>query len=205
MCAARSNSFTASPITVATGVPRSGTSLLMQMLEAAGVPILADTVRAPDVFNPRGYYELEAVKSTARDPAWTGKAAGHAVKVIHALLRHLPAESSYRVILIERDLAEVVASQTRMLGETDARISQTRLAQIFAAQLEEVRVLLDERDCFEWIEVNHRDLLERPLSVAKEIADFLGIAQFAPAMAAVVDPELHREHTDELDRAGSGA
>lgn len=184
---------TRSRITVASGIPRSGTSLVMQMLEAAGLPILCDDARSPDSFNPHGYYELEAVKATARDTSWIEGAPGHAVKVISTLLPALPREYPYRVILIERDLAEVVASQARMLGSRESRIGEQRLIEIFAAQREETRALLDREDHFEWIAVQHADLLRHPACVAKALAAFLELPQAAEEMAAVVAPGLYRE------------
>ena len=184
------------PITIACGIPRSGTSLVMQMLEAAGLPILRDDARKPDAFNPHGYYELEAVKATARDPAWVEQAPGHAVKVIHSLLPHLPRDRRYRIVLVERDPVEVVRSQSRMLGNGKETISQVRLAEIFVAQLRETRSLLDSSDAFEWMTIRHRALLERPETVAREIAAFLARPERAEAMAAVVDPALHRERSE---------
>jgi hypothetical protein len=198
-------------ITVVSGLPRSGTSLMMQMLEAAGMPILRDDARKPDPSNPSGYYELAAVKSTARDPSWVARAPGHAVKVIHALLPLLPRDRSYRVILMLRNLREVIASQAQMLearGQPPGDLPEARLAEIFAAQLEETRQTLDCDACFEWMEVQYADLITDARSVALEVSRFLGLSpsHAAPsaesahaatstaveAMSAVVDASLYR-------------
>ena len=101
--------------TVVSGLPRSGTSLMMQMLAAGGIPLLTDGVRTPDLDNPRGYFEFEPVKQTRQDPSWIPTAVGKAVKMVTVLLRDLPPEFDYRVILICRDLDETVASQKAML------------------------------------------------------------------------------------------
>ena len=98
------------PISVVTGLPRSGTSLVMQMLAAGGLPVLTDDARGPDPDNPRGYFEHTGALALARHPAWLAAARGRAVKLVHALLPHVPAELPCRVVLLERNLAEVLAS-----------------------------------------------------------------------------------------------
>jgi hypothetical protein len=186
-------------IIVVSGTPRSGTSLMMQMLEAAGVPILCDRRRPPDASNLRGYYELEAVKATRRDSGWVSRAPGRAVKVIHALLGDLPADRRYRVIWMERDPAEVVASQNRMLarlGEQGASAggpSEDRLIEIQRDQAAHARALLSAAPHFEWIAVGHRSLVLDPQPVAVRIARFLGIEDRASDLASAVAPELYRE------------
>ena len=102
-------------VTVVSGAPRSGTSMMMRMLAVGGIAPLTDGVRVPDTDNPHGYYEYEPVKRTKADDSWLGQAAGRAVKMVHLLLRDLPADRSYRVILMRRDLTEMVTSQRRML------------------------------------------------------------------------------------------
>src|SRR5262245_41311102 len=102
-------------VTVVSGLPRSGTSLMMQMLAAGGMAVLTDELRGPDPDNPRGYYEFEPVKRTRHDPSWLVGAPGKAVKLVHLLLYDLPAEYSYRVIFMKRRLSEVLASQRAML------------------------------------------------------------------------------------------
>ncbi len=171
---------------------------MMQMLEAAGVPILCDDERTPDDSNPRGYYELAAVKATARDASWVARAPGHAVKVIHALLHHLPLDRSYRVILMKRDLREVIASQARMLattGQPQGELPEERLADIFAAQLDQARQTLDSNSCFEWLEVHHGDLIANGRDTAHEISRFLNLCNSIDAMSAVIDQALHRTHS----------
>src|SRR5262249_30630691 len=102
-------------IIIVSGLPRSGTSLMMQMLDGGGVPVLTDNIRAADTDNPRGYYEFEPVKATKRDATWLPAARGKAVKMVSQLLYHLPPGETYRVLFLERDLEEVLASQEKML------------------------------------------------------------------------------------------
>jgi len=102
-------------ITVVSGLPRSGTSMMMQMLGAGGLAVLTDGKRGADADNPRGYYEYEAVKSLGQDASWLASAGGKAVKIVSALLIHLPDGFDYRVIFMRRPIAEVLASQRAML------------------------------------------------------------------------------------------
>ncbi len=182
-------------IVVVSGLPRSGTSLVMSMLEAGGIPVLVDDHRPADASNPRGYYELEAVKATARDDAWVDRAPGRAVKVIHALLPKLPPRHRYDVLMIERDLGEVAASQRAMLerteGERDVE-GDARLIDAMRRQLDDARHWLAAQPNVRWQPIPHRRLLRDPRVAATEIARFVDRALDVEAMAARVDPELHR-------------
>src|SRR3569833_79554 len=102
-------------ITVVSGLPRSGTSMMMQMLAAGGMPMLTDGVRGPDPDNPRGYFAFGPVKRTPQDARWLAGAPGKAVKVVHSLLPALPGGYEYRVLFMLRDMHEVLASQDTML------------------------------------------------------------------------------------------
>lgn len=126
-------------ITVVTGLPRSGTSLAMQLLEAAGIPPFTDGRRVADASNPQGYYEAEIVQTLPRDSSWLEQADGHAIKVIHLLLPHLPVERIQRVLVMERDLSAVLRSQEVMLerlGRRGAQLSNDRLQAVYGAQLQ---------------------------------------------------------------------
>ena len=183
-------------VTVVSGVPRSGTSMLMQMLRAGGFPVLTDGFREPDPHNPRGYLEFEPARRLRRDTSWVGDAAGRAVKVVHALVRCLPAGQDYRVILIRRDLAEVVASQQAMLADRSALgggLSPERLAEIFEAQLRELEEWLGEQPRFRLLRLDHAQVLAEPERVAGEISRFIGGGLDLEAMAAAVAPALHRQ------------
>lgn len=201
------------PIIVVSGLPRAGTSLLMQLLEAGGVPLLVDGVRAPDEHNPRGYYELAAVKRLPEDASFVAGAAGRAVKVVAPLLPRLPVGPAYRVILVERALEEVLASQRRMLegkredeGEpVPTEPPDAALERAFEHALEHVWQWISETPGVEALVVAHRRLIGSPRSVAAEILEFLegggsgeDAAPRLARMAAVVDPALHR------CRAGAG-
>lgn len=182
--------------TIVSGLPRSGTSLMMQMLQAGGLELLTDALRTPDEHNPRGYFELEAVKHGRNDLSWLAHAKGKAVKVIHLLLMNLPTNQSYRVIFMIRDLQEVIQSQRAMLkqqGQAGAALADSALAGIFEKQLATVRHWLAEQPNFSVLYVNHRDVMEHPSLAAGHINAFLGGDLSADDMAAVVTPSLHRQ------------
>jgi hypothetical protein len=183
-------------VTVVSGLPRSGTSVMMQMLVAGGLAPLSDGARTADEDNPRGYLELEAVKRTRQDPSWLAAAAGKVVKVIHLLLRDLPADRQYRVIFLRRSVAEVVASQRAMLarsGRQGANLPDDKLAAVFEAQVRETEGWLARQPNFRLLAVEHRDLIQRPAEMARAVNEFLGGGLDEAAMAAVVDPALYRQ------------
>ena len=183
-------------ITIVSGLPRSGTSLMMQMLSAGGYPVLTDQVRAADESNPRGYFELEAVKKLRVDHAWLEQARGGAVKIIHALVRELPTDGryEYRVLLMKRPIEEVLASQRAMLARSGkASADDTTLSRVFQAQLAELERWLAAQSHFSWLPVEHQRVLKEPLAVAGEINGFLGGTLDTAAMAAAVDPLLYRQ------------
>ncbi len=184
------------PIVIVSGLPRSGTSLMMQMLAAGGVPIMTDALRVADASNPRGYFELEAVKKLRADKDWLDGACGHAIKIIHLLLRELPTDGgfTYRVLFMERTLPEVLASQRKMLERAGKPAADdAMLTKVFTDQLAQAKEWMHAHDCFSFLPVEHRRLLTEPELVAAEIARFLGRDLNLAAMAAAVDPALYRE------------
>ncbi len=187
-------------VTLVSGLPRSGTSLMMQMLQAGGLQLLTDGRRLPDEHNPRGYFELEAVKHGKRDLSWLNEAGGKAVKVIHLLLPQVPADRNYRVIFMIRDLPEVIKSQRAMLqqqGRPSAPLSDAALAGVFEKQLATVRQWLAQQPNFSILYINHRDVIEHPLAAAEQVGGFLGGDLSVGEMAAVVSPSLYRQRSEK--------
>ena len=187
-------------VTLVSGLPRSGTSLMMQMLAAGGMQVLTDGQRTADQHNPRGYFELEAVKHTRTDHSWLAQAEGKVVKVVHLLLSHLPADREYRVIFMQRDLLETVASQRAMLQEQrrpSATLADSRLAELFGKQLAEVRQWLSQNPNFQVLYLQHRDVIESPLTAAQQVASFLGGDLDPTRMAAAVEPHLYRQRRQQ--------
>ena len=133
------------PIVIVSGLPRSGTSMMMKMLDAAGIPIMTDAIRAADIDNPKGYFEYERVKDLEKDPdrSWVRDARGKALKVISWLLKDLPDENAYRIVFMRRDIDEVLASQNKMLehrGEDDAT-DDAIMAEAYRNHLASVRIM----------------------------------------------------------------
>jgi len=190
------------PIVVVSGLPRSGTSMAMKMLAAGGMPVLTDGVRTADESNPKGYYELEAVKELhqQKDMRWLVDARGKAIKVVSFLLTWLPETNDYRVIFMQRDLREVIASETTMLqkrGEGAAASGATPTDQeqtqaVYQQHLEKVHRFMANRSCFSTLTIAYRDALERPQDAAKRMRDFVGHPLDLRAMAEVADPSLYR-------------
>lgn len=196
----------AAPIVVVSGLPRSGTAMAMRMLGAGGVPLLVDAARPADADNPRGYYELAAVKAIRRDASFLDRAAGHAVKIVSPLLDALPPRHAYDVVLLRRPLAEVLASQAAMLrragraaGSDDERTVAAALVKHLAwldawarAAPRGVRVR----------ELAYRRVVAAPRVAAEELAAFLGRPLDVAAMAAAVEPALqHQRLADDAAAA----
>lgn len=192
------------PIVVVSGLPRSGTSMLMKMLEAGGLPVVTDGLRTADEDNPKGYYELEQVKNLAQgnDKAWLTAARGKVIKVISYLLKSLPPQFNYRVVFIRREIEEVLASQKKMLarrGEADDT-SPERMRALFEDDLWRADYLLRHRSQFETLPVHYSEILARPLEQARRVNEFLGGRLDVEAMAAAVDPQLYRNRAATLAR-----
>ncbi len=183
-------------VTVVTGVPRSGTSLVMQMLAAGGLPVLCDGERGPDADNPRGYFEYAPAMRLARDARWLPLAAGRAVKLVHTLVTALPPDLLFRVLIVRRRGVEVLASQRVMLarrGEASDAAEDARLLAAFEAQLARLERDLAAREDVAWLSVEHAELVREPALAAARMNHFLGGGLDAVAMAACVDPDLYRQ------------
>ena len=183
-------------ITVVSGLPRSGTSLMMQMLAAGGLPPLTDNLRVADESNPRGYFEFDPVKRLRSDRSWLDQARGRAVKIIHVLVRELPADGqfNYRVLLMKRPIEEILASQRAMLErEGKASAENATLAKIFRSQLEQLEQWLAAQPAFSFLAVDYHRVLKEPLVVAREVRAFLHQNLNLEAMAAAVDPALYHQ------------
>jgi hypothetical protein len=183
-------------ITIVSGLPRSGTSLMMQMLQAGGLPALTDRVRSADQDNPRGYFEFEPVKRLRTDRSWLSQARGHAVKIIHLLLRELPLDGSlaYRIVFMHRPIEEVLASQRAMLerdGKTGAEPSILRRA--FESQLVQIESWLAAQPGVAVLPVEYHRVLREPAAVAEDLRAFLSLDLDAAAMVRAVDPALYRQ------------
>jgi len=188
------------PVIVVSGLPRSGTSMLMRMLAAGGVPVVTDRVRSADDDNPHGYFEDERVKGFGDgDTSWVESARGSAIKVITHLIRQLPTHHRYRVILVHRDLDEVLASQNKMLdrrGEPNP-IEDPRAKELYERHLLGTRVWLASAPHIDLLELRYADVVRDPASAADRILAFLGLPLDRDRMVGAVDPSLYRNRNAE--------
>jgi hypothetical protein len=183
-------------VIVVSGLPRSGTSVMMKMLSAGGVPLLIDGIRAADPDNPEGYYELERVKQLPKgDRAWLDGAGGKAVKIISALLQHLPPEHRYRVIFMRRNIAEVLRSQRAMIARSKGPLKhddEAQMAALFEKHLRQVEGWLRAQPSFAVLDISYNELLRDPTTQVDRVVRFLERPLDREAMLGVVNPSLYR-------------
>jgi hypothetical protein len=184
-------------VTVVSGLPRSGTSLMMQMLFHGGIPVLTDHVRVADADNPRGYFEFEPVKQIRNDIRWLENARGKAIKMVYLLLYDLPKDYDYRVILMLRRIDEVISSQNAMLlrrGKPEGDVDRQALARGFEERLQKVEAWLATHQNFRLLRINYAEVIAHPYDAASQVEDFLEMKLDVDAMVGTVDPELYRQH-----------
>ena len=184
-------------VVVVSGLPRSGTSMMMKMLEAGGIPVLTDHEREADEDNPKGYFEFERVKKLKEgDVAWLQDSKGKVVKVIAALLKSLPPEYDYDVIFMRRTMPEILASQKQMLirrGEDPNKVKDEEIAKLFEKHLSDVIGWAKKQKNIRAIEVDYNAVLGNPAPIIKKINNFFGNQLDAEMMASMVDPDLYRQ------------
>ena len=185
-------------ITVVSGLPRSGTSMMMSALKKGGMPVLVDNIRKADQNNPKGYLEFERVKKLPKgDYDWLAIAQGKAVKIVSALLTYLPECYQYKVIFLERDMDEILSSQQRMLERTNKidedNKSDEMLRQSYQEHIKKISTWLKDQDWLQTLYVSYNEILRQPDIEFQKIAVFLDQLVDPQLMAQVVDPELYRE------------
>ncbi len=186
-------------LVLVSGLPRSGTSMAMKMLEAGGMDVIQDGIRTADIDNPKGYYEDERIKNLADmpDKSWLRDIRGRVIKVVSSLLQYLPAENRYKVIFMRRNLQEVLASQAKMLQRRGEQhdAPDEEMQKMYEQHLEKVSFQLRFRKNFEVLYLDYREALEKPREAAEKIAAFLERKMDLDAMAGVVDPSLYRNRS----------
>jgi hypothetical protein len=183
------------PIVVVSGLPRSGTSMAMKMLEAGGLRVVTDGLRTADEDNPKGYYEDERVKDLYQpgDKTWLRESRGKVIKIISFLLKSLPDEHNYKVLFMHRSLREIVASQNKMLARRREKndTPDDRAVALLEEQVRDARFFL-RRPQFEVLELNYRETLDSPRPLALRMAEFVGEPLDVEKMTQVVDVQLYR-------------
>jgi hypothetical protein len=185
------------PVVIVSGLPRSGTSMMMRMLAAGGLPVFQDGRRAADVDNPHGYFEHERVKDLEKDPdrSWIRQGRGKVLKVISFLVRFLPDDNDYRVIFMRRDLDEVLDSQDKMierLGTQDAAAEREAMKEAYRNDIVRTRLHCRKQANFELLEVHYAATIDEPAATARAVNEFLGGRLDERAMVGAVDASLYR-------------
>jgi hypothetical protein len=187
-------------IIIVSGLPRSGTSLMMQMLDNGGVPVVTDHIRRADQDNPRGYYEYERVKRIKEDVSWLPESRGKAFKMVSQLLYELPASERYGIIFMERDLDEMLISQEKMLARLNKPSApRAAIERAFREHLRKVRGWLAGQANIEVLSVSYNNLVERPEEEAERVSAFLGGNADKESMSKTVDPLLYRNRKTPID------
>jgi hypothetical protein len=186
------------PIVVVSGLPRSGTSMAMKMLEVGGLAVVTDGLRTADEDNPKGYYEDERVKDLYQpgDKTWLRASRGKVIKIISFLLKRLPDDNNYKVLFMHRSLREIVASQNTMLARRGEKndTPDDRAVALLEEQVRDARFFL-RRPQFEVLELNYRETLDGPRPLALRMAGFVGEALDVEKMTQVVDVQLYRNRS----------
>lgn len=182
-------------ITIVSGLPRSGTSMMMKILEAGGMEVLTDNIRKADEDNPRGYYEFELVKKVKEDASWLENANGKAVKMVSKLLCDLPANKHYKVIFMRRRMEEILASQRKMLerkGIYKDEIDDTEMASLFYTHLKQTEKWLQNQENFEVLYISYNDVLENPEVNLQKLNHFMEDQLNFGKMKMAIDKTLYR-------------
>lgn len=192
-----------SPIIIVSGLPRSGTSMMMKMLEAGGVDLVVDHKRRADEDNPKGYFEYEKVKKIKDDASWLNNIGGKGVKIVSLLLYHLPLTHRYKIVFMERHIQEVVDSQRKMFersGQQTQAIDDSILAEKFEAHLKKVSTWIQRQPNVECLYIRYREAIQDPLSKSLQVREFLGKDLDVNAMAQVIDGSLYRNRHRDLKK-----
>lgn len=186
-------------ITIVSGLPRSGTSMMMRMLEVGGMEVVIDNIRKADVENPKGYYELEKVKKIKEDSSWLGGTQGKAFKMVSMLLYDLPKDKHYKIIFMKRNIQEMLASQRRMLWRQNpekADVDYEKMGKLYEKHLKDIALWLEAQENIDVVYINYNDLIENPRENIEKFHRFLGSRLDAEKMIKVVDRSLYRNRAD---------
>lgn len=180
------------PIYIVSGLPRSGTSLLMQALYAGGLPVATDGKRKPDESNPKGYVEIESIIDKLKEnPEYVFNFENQVLKVIAYGLQYLP-RGSYKVVYIERNIEEVLDSMEKMMNAKDEERESTKLA--FLKLNERSKVNISNREDMDVLFVNYNEILSNPAEHLKKVHDFFKDKDLdLPKMVEAVDNALYRQ------------
>ena len=180
-------------IIVVSGLPRSGTSLMMQILQKAGIPLLTDEKRRADVNNPRGYFEYQPVKKLKEDNSWLHRARGKALKIVSPLLVYLPDAFHYQIIFMQRSLDEIIASQNKMLNSRAIPPTPSqRLRNYLANHLLQINTYLSNKKNISVLKIDFKTLIDQPETELAKLSEFLGHPFNHETIKSVIQRDLYR-------------
>jgi len=195
-------------LTIVSGIPRSGTSMMMSMLAGGGMEIVSDQKREPDPDNPEGYYEDQRVKRLKQNAAWLETCKDKAIKIVSPLLKSVPDNLQCKIIFMQRDLAEILASQKKMLarrGQSEGALSDEQMAEKFQLHLKRVDNWLSSRKNWDVIEIRYREVIENPYGEARRVNSFLRNRFDIEKMALKVNKRLYRHQAARRIECGIGS
>ena len=182
-------------VVVVSGLPRSGTSMMMKMLAEGGLEVVSDALRSADDDNPNGYFEFEPVKQLGEGQTqWLSNAGGKVVKIISSLLEYLPRDYHYKIVFMERELQEVLASQQKMLKnrQEQSAVADAELRAQFEKHLAAIKYWLARQPNMEVLYISYNSMLADPQPYVLRIVEFLGLSLDIEKMLAVPSPNLYR-------------
>jgi hypothetical protein len=179
-----------SVVTIVTGLPRSGTSLMMQLLNKSSLEILSDGIRQKDISNPEGYYELEAVKGIVRDNSFLKDAAGKVVKIVAPLPVYLDKSLDYRIVFMRREIEEVLRSQEKMLNK-DQTSEREKFRTIYEMHLKKTYHFF-ESNSIPYIDIQYKQLLNESEQELKRLINFLELSTPIEELLSVIKVDLYR-------------
>lgn len=185
-------------IYIVSGLPRCGTSMMMQMLERGGMEVVTDNIRKADKDNPKGYYEFEKVKKIKEDTSWLDATCGKVFKMVSMLLYDLPKDRNYKVIFMKRDIDEMLASQKKMLnrlGREDEAAEQEGMKPFYEKHVKEIENWLKMQENIDVLYLNYNNILADPDGAARSLKSFIGIRFNVEEATRTVDKDLYRNKT----------
>lgn len=181
-------------ITIVSGIPRSGTSMMMKMLRAGGMDLVNDGLRQADKNNLNGYFEYEKVKNLKEDNSWISIAEGKAIKVLFNFLYFLPQTHKFKIIFMQRDMKEILASQNKMLsvlGKSNL-VNDDRMSLLFDSEIEKIKKWIGKQNNIETLYVSYNQILENPIVSCEDVKRFVSRNLEIEKMTKTVDRALYR-------------
>lgn len=180
---------------IVSGLERSGTSMMMQMLAAGEIPVAYTDSRKADMHNPRGYFELEGgkiINSLMKGIFPMEMYKGKFIKITAYGLSYLPTECTYKIIYMERNLEEVLDSMEKMSQIIDQNREETK--QSFMKLNEKVKKEITSKNNIAVLFVNYNEMLKDPQPNIEKICQFIGPYEYnREKMISVVDTHLYRQ------------